>query len=124
MVSMMDNVTYKPSELCREMINDVKKGFSSTAVVIGDKVVELMFDLMYSGKKATIIDYNTCDYCGEYYVTVFDDELYCNPAWHKENEYHKAGYLLKESDINYIQNDCNSQILPNVLGSKVFFDFS
>ena len=38
-------------------------------------------------------------------------EIYCEKAWHGDNEYHKAGYLYTEGDIIYVPADAHCDVL-------------
>lgn len=50
-------------------------------------------------------------YTKEYYVSLNDDlEVWCEPAWYEEKEF----YLMTDTDITFIADDCNSAIIKTI----------
>lgn len=80
------------------------------------------FDLTYG-----IIEINNEEYDDLYYVTInTDGTLWCEPAWHEDNQWHKAGYLYTEGEVIYLMSeDVNDEIIE-ALGENniLIFDFA
>ena len=97
-----------------ELAEDLIKTLSSTEVN--------GFNLTYG-----IIEFNNIEYDGLYYVSINKDgTLWCEPAWHKDNEWHKAGYLYTEGTLIYIaEDDINDEIIETLGENNILiFDFA
>ena len=97
-----------------ELAEDLVKTLSNTEVN--------GFDLTYG-----IIEFNNEEYDGLYYVTINKDgTLWCEPAWHEDNEWHKAGYLYTEGLLVYIMSDDVDDEIIKALGENniLIFDFA
>jgi hypothetical protein len=54
-------------------------------------------------------------YTKEYYVSLNEDlELWCEPAWYEEKEF----YLMTDTDVAFIADDCNSSILKTIFTNE------
>lgn len=74
-----------------------------------------------------IVEFNNIEYDGLYYVTINNDgTLWCEPAWHGDNEYHKAGYNYTEGNLIYIwSEDIDDKIIETLEDNNILiFDFA
>lgn len=79
------------------------------------------FDLTYG-----IIEINNEEYDNLYYVTITNDgEIWCEQAFHEDNQWHKAGYLYAYAELMYIMSeDVNEEIIKTLGENNILiFDF-
>lgn len=68
-----------------------------------------------------IVGLNTEEYDDLYYLSLGKDgKIWVEPAWHDDNKWHKAGYLLTEGELLYIPNcDVNSEIIETISNNNI-----
>ena len=100
-----------------EKINMGGKEYKTATVVcpyeIAMQLLKIILQNKELGERINIESFSVdSDYEKEYYFTIGNDfDLWCEPAWYEENEYHKAGYLTTGGDSIYLYEECNWEIL-------------
>lgn len=117
-------------ELAKIMLDDANEGQVVVAALFFENASELVKEIIRQADSIEIdgIEMASVDYSGyykEYYVTVDKFEktgllLDVEPAWHEENEYHKACYYDFEADKLFIESDACSKITKNVPGYNCY----
>ena len=102
------------------MVNDVMSGKWTTAVLFFDDAAELVKAIIRAEKDVVIDGVNLNPeimngYDREYLVS-FDEEfvLSVEPLWHEDNEYHKAGYLVFDADVCYVDGNAHNAAIECV----------
>ena len=60
------------------------------------------------------------NYYKEYIITIDEEGIWCEPAWHKANQYCDEGYIYSESSIVYIHSEASSKILTKISYQNIF----
>lgn len=112
-------------ELAECMISVANHGDTAYAICFMDDASELLKELMryddvtIGGINISQEEYN--GYSKEYYVSIDGNMIVdVEPAWHKANEYHDAGYLWFDADKVFIVGEANSAIIKNVDKDKCY----
>lgn len=102
------------------MVNDAMNGKWTTAVLFFDDAAELVKAIIRAEKDVVIDGINLnptmmTGYDREYLVS-FDEEfvLSVEPLWHEDNEYHKAGYLVFDADVCYVDGNAHNAAIEYV----------
>lgn len=102
------------------MVNDVMSGKWTAAVLFFDDAAELVKAIIRAEKDVVIDGINLnpemmTGYDREYLVS-FDEEfiLSVEPLWHEDNEYHKAGYLVFDADVCYVDGSAHNAAIECV----------
>lgn len=103
-------------ELAQKMIDLSEVGETAYAVCFYDDAICIMKELMKNDNidiaSVVISPFEYNGYEKEYYISLDGNSvLDIEPAWHDDNEYHKAGYLWFDADVVYIDSNANSAIL-------------
>ena len=110
------------AELLKDVEDDLNAGSDVTIYAIGkDTEIILKGLLNYSGMSIAFLDYDVLDYCDEEYcVSVVSNELFVSHAKDRD----KDRYLYTETDVCYINGDCNSALLPYIGGYKIIYNIN
>lgn len=102
------------------MVNDAMNGKWTTAVLFFDDAAELVKSIIRAENDVVIDGINlnsemSTGYDREYLVS-FDENfvLSVEPLWHEDNEYHKAGYLIFDADVCYVDGDAHNAAIECV----------
>lgn len=108
------------AELLKDVEDDLNSGSDVTIYMI-DKDTEIIVKELLKRPDMSIafLDYDVLDYCDEEYcVSVVSNELFVAPAKDRETD----RYLYTETDVCYINGDCNSALLTKVDGYKFIYN--
>ena len=78
------------------------------------QIIRELLCLGYNIHSVNIIDDEYGEYDAEYIISIYDDEVWCEPML-REN-----GYLTDESPVIYILDNCSSKVIPYCKGKNVF----
>ena len=109
-------------ELVQDMMEsaiNLEEDYSAVTLVANPELTQKVFrtfsNITVNGLEVEygMVEINNEEYDDLYYLTFGKDgRLWVEPAWHEDNQWHKAGYLQNESDINYIEDlDINDEIM-------------
>lgn len=107
-------------ELLKDVEDDLISGSDVAIYVMGKNVEAVMKELLKRpGMSIAFLNYDALDYGDdEYCVAVVSNELFVEPA--KDRETDRYRYI--ETDVCYINGDCNSTLLTNINGYKFVYN--
>lgn len=95
--------------------SDYNMGLVVTIVAKGDIVADIIkCCMMFDNIELGIINYNSFDYIGEYYIGVGSTGLFCDPCWHYDDETGEDKCYMDECDIAYFINDIDEDVVKQV----------
>lgn len=129
----MKKVTFnRYEEIVEQMLDIASEGEVVYTICFLDDAIGIMRQLL-SHDETTIGGINIAqeEYAGydkEYFVSIDGDYIVdVEPAWHEDNEYHKAGYLGFDAEKVFVVGDANSAVIKCIDKDKcteIEFDFS
>lgn len=111
-----------------EMICDIIAEFKDTTfenfgiglALTDEEVPEFLVALMSTGRfKPEYLEYEKCDYCGEYHISLDNDELWLSKAWSDRYNH----YIPIDSDLNnivFVSKDITEEYLNTINDGKNF----
>ena len=78
------------------------------------QVIKELLCIGYDIHSVNIIDEEYGGYDAEYIISLYDDEVWCEPML-REN-----GYLDEDASIIYILDNCTSKVIPHCKGKNVY----
>lgn len=102
----------------KELVYDINEKALSDVTYVGfyDDVVELLEELIKFGYSITFVEIEPATFDGydkEYCLSILGGEIYVEKAMRK------SGYITEESDVIYINDQCNSVILKKCFGKII-----
>ena len=92
--------------------------FEDVAIVAKyDEARQIIKELLYIGydiHSINIIDEEYGEYDAEYIISLYGDEVWCEPML-REN-----GYITDDSPVMYILDNCSSKVIPYCKGKTVY----
>ena len=92
--------------------------FEDVAIIAKyDETRQIIKELLYIGyhiHSINIIDEEYGEYDAEYIISLYGDEVWCEPML-REN-----GYLTDDSPVMYILDNCSSKVIPYCKGKNVY----
>ena len=78
------------------------------------QVIKELLCIGYDIHSINIIDEEYGEYDAEYIISIYDDEIWCEPML-REN-----GYITDDSPVMYILDNCSSKVIPYCKGKTVY----
>ena len=78
------------------------------------QIIKELLCLGYDIHSINVIDEEYGEYDAEYIISLYDDEVWCEPML-REN-----GYLTDDSPVMYILDNCSSKVIPYCKGKTVY----
>ena len=78
------------------------------------QIIKELLCLGYDIHSINVIDEEYGEYDAEYIISLYDDEVWCEPML-REN-----GYLTDDSPVMYILDNCSSKVIPYCKGKIVY----
>ena len=78
------------------------------------QIIKELLCLGYDIHSINVIDEEYGEYDAEYIISLYDDEVWCEPML-REN-----GYLTDDSPVMYILDNCSSKVIPYCKGNTVY----
>lgn len=78
------------------------------------KIIKELLCIGYDIHSINIIDEEYGEYDAEYIISLYGDEVWCEPML-REN-----GYITDDSPVMYILDNCSSKVIPYCKGKNVF----
>ena len=78
------------------------------------QIIKELLCLGYDIHSINVIDNEYGEYDAEYIISLYDDEVWCEPML-REN-----GYLTDDSPVMYILDNCSSKVIPYCKGNTVY----
>lgn len=105
------------SEVAEAMYDEIVDNRKEEVLFVGfyDDAIEVVKELlMYEDVIPYSLEIHPEEidgYTKEYYVSLNNDfEVWCEPAWYDKKEF----YLMTDTDITFIADDCNSAIIKTI----------
>ena len=78
------------------------------------QIIKELLCLGYDIHSINVIDEEYGEYDAEYIISLYDDEVWCEPML-REN-----GYLTDDSPVIYVLDNCSSKVIPCCKGKNVY----
>ena len=78
------------------------------------QIIKELLCLGYDIHSINVIDEEYGEYDAEYIISLYDDEVWCEPML-RENE-----YITDDSPVMYILDNCSSKVIPCCKGKNVY----
>ena len=78
------------------------------------QIIKELLCIGYDIHSINIIDEEYGEYDAEYIISLYDDEVFCEPML-RENE-----YITDDSPVMYILDNCSSKVIPYCKGKTVY----
>ena len=78
------------------------------------QIIKELLCLGYDIHSINVIDEEYGEYDAEYIISLYDDEVWCEPML-REN-----GYITDDSPVMYILDNCSSKVIPYCKGNTVY----
>ena len=78
------------------------------------QIIKELLCLGYDIHSINVIDEEYGEYDAEYIISLYDDEVWCEPML-REN-----GYLTDDSPVMYVLDNCSSKVIPYCKGNIVY----
>ena len=78
------------------------------------QIIKELLCLGYDIHSINVIDEEYGEYDAEYIISLYDDEVWCEPML-RENE-----YITDDSPVMYILDNCSSKVIPYCKGNTVY----
>ena len=78
------------------------------------QIIKELLCLGYDIHSINVIDDEYGEYDAEYIISLYDDEIWCEPML-REN-----GYLTDDSPVMYILDNCSSKVIPYCKGKNAY----
>lgn len=108
--------------LIENLFKDIDRGFHTSVFTFGEDTEHIIKALLnnYEDIKISMIDFDDIDYCNEYEISVFTDdnnikELFVEPCLRK------SGYYNSESDVAYVDENCDDDLLKHITSHVIIF---
>lgn len=92
--------------------------FEDVAVVAKyEEARQVIKELIYFGydiHSINIIDEEHGEYDAEYIISLYDDEIWCEPMLRE------SGYISDDSSVIYVLDNCSSKVIPYCKGKIVY----
>ena len=78
---------------------------------------QIIKELLYIGydiHSVNIIDEEYGEYDAEYIISLYDDEVWCEPMLREK------GYITDDSPVMYVLDNCSSKVIPYCKGKTVY----
>lgn len=114
----MKNLYFDAFEDLACSVADTYDSLEDVAIVAKyDEARQIIKELLYIGydiHSVNIIDEEYGEYDAEYIISIYNDEVWCEPML-REN-----GYITDDSPIMYILDNCSSKVIPYCKGAIIF----
>ena len=101
--------------LMNDIESDYNMGLEIDIVAKGDIVADIIKCCMVLDDiELGVINYDSFDYVGEYYIGVGTAGLFCEPCWHKDKNTGEYECFMSECDIAYFINDIDEEVVRQV----------
>ena len=78
------------------------------------QIIKELLCIGYDIHSINVIDEEYGEYDAEYIISLYDDEVWCEPML-REN-----GYITDDSPVMYILDNCSSKVIPYCKGNTVY----
>ena len=78
------------------------------------QIIKELLCIGYDIHSINVIDNEYGEYDAEYIISLYDDEVWCEPML-REN-----GYLTDDSPVMYVLDNCSSKVIPYCKGKIVY----
>ena len=120
---LLKNISFESVEdLCMHMADSydsVKCEDSEDVAVIAKypemrEIIKELLCIGYDLHSCDIEDEDYDGYCDEYICTIYDKQLWV------EKMMRKNGYLIDESNVIYLLDNCSSKVIPQITSKNIF----
>lgn len=78
------------------------------------KIIKELLCIGYDIHSINIIDEEYGEYDAEYIISIYDDEVWCEPMLREK------GYITDDSPVIYVLDNCSSKVIPYCKGKTVY----
>lgn len=78
------------------------------------KIIKELLCIGYDIHSINIIDEEYGEYDAEYIISIYDDEVWCEPMLREK------GYITDDSPVIYVLDNCSSKVIPYCKGVIIF----
>ena len=95
--------------------SDYNMGLEVDIIAKGEIVADIIkCCVLFDGIELGVINYDSLDYVGEYYISIGCAGLFCEPCWHEDKDTSKDKCYMSECDIAYFINDIDDDVVKQV----------
>ena len=98
--------------LMADIESDYNMGLEVDIIAKGSIVADIIkCCMMFDDIEVGVLNYDSFDYSGEYYIGVGETGLFCEPCWHTDKDTGKEICYMTECDIAYFINDVDEEVV-------------